>query len=203
MHMREAGFCLALIVLVSCGTKQPQQTQSGSISSTPNAANYTPRIGVAVNTGERICVAIRNASLTPNSAITIVIPAIPQTFRQAEITGTSTSACPVTKELDTTVSNYDIRLTQGTLPKLVPAIAVVGSPASFSIDNNMVRADLEQNGKRETFRSCSGSNGIYLSVWPGTPLSGAPLWRGYYYEPGNPGVGPACEPAEMAGAVTP
>lgn len=203
MPMREAGFCLAMLFLVSCGARQNEQTQSGSVNPSAAAVNYAPRIGVAVNTGQRTCAAIHNATLTPDSALTIVIPAIPQSFSQAQVTGRSPSPCPVTKELDTTVSNYEIRMTQGTLPKLVPAIAVVGSPASFTMDNNMVKADLEQNGKAEMFRSCSGSDGIHLTVWPGTPLSGAPVWRGFYYEPSNPGIGPACTPAEMAGSATP
>jgi hypothetical protein len=201
--MRKASLYLTLILLASCGTKQSEQTQSSSM--TPNAAavNYAPRIGVAVNTGQRTCIAIHNATLTPDSSITIVMPAIPQSFSLAQITGRSPSPCPVTKELDTTVSNYEIRMTQGTLPKLIPAIAVVGSPASFTMDNNMVKADLEQNGKPAMFRSCSGSDGIHLTVWPGTPLSGAPVWRGFYYEPSNPGIGPACTAAEMAGSASP
>ena len=199
--MPKASLYIAAILLVSCGGNKTGQTQSSGLI--PNAVNYAPRIGVAVNTGQRTCVAIHNATLTPDSSITIVMPAIPQSFTQAQITGRSPDPCPVTKELDTTVSNYEIRITQGTLPKLIPAIAVVGSPASFSMDNNMVKADLEQNGKAEVFRACSGTDGIHLSVWPGTPLSGAAVWRGFYYEPGNPGIGPACTPAEMAATPTP
>jgi hypothetical protein len=178
MHMREASVFLAALLLVSCGANKNEQTQPAGTNPGATAANYAPRIGVAVNTGERTCVAIHNASLTPDSAISIVLPAIPQGFYQAQITGRSPSPCPVTKELDTAVSNYEIRMSRGALPKLVPAIAVVGSPASFTMDNNMVKADLEQNGKAEMFRSCSASDGIYLTVWPGTPLSGAPVWRG-------------------------
>ncbi|HZQ53868.1 MAG TPA: hypothetical protein VFB14_16820 [Bryobacteraceae bacterium] len=199
--MLRASLYIAAILLVSCGGNKTEQTQSSSLS--PNAVNYAPRIGVAVNTGQRTCVAIHNTTLTPDSSITIVMPAIPQSFTQAQITGRSPDPCPVTKELDTTVSNYEVRITQGTLPKLIPAIAVVGSPASFSMDNNMVKADLEQNGKAAMFRACSGSDGIHLTVWPGTPLSGAPVWRGFYYEPSNPGVGPACTAAEMAGPASP
>lgn len=202
MPMRSVSLFLAMLLLTSCGGNKSKQTQSTGVSPNAAAVNYAPRIGVAVNTGQRTCVAIANASLTPDSLVTVVMPAIPQSFTQAQITGRSPSPCPVTKELDTTVSNYEIRLSQGTLPKLIPAIAVVGSPASFSMDNNMVKADLEQNGKAEMFRSCSGSDGIHLSVWPGTPLSGAPVWRGFYYEPSNPGIGPACTPAEMAGSAS-
>lgn len=201
--MRRTSLYIALILLASCGSKQNEQAQSSSVSPSAAAVNYAPRIGVAVNTGQRSCVAIHNATLTPDSAITIVMPAIPQSFSQAQITGRSPDPCPVTKELDTTVSNYEIRMAQGTLPKLIPVIAIVGSPTSFSMDNNMVKAHLEQNGKTEMFRSCSGNDGIHLSVWPGTPLSGAPVWHGFYYEPGNPGIGPACTPAEIAVSTTP
>jgi len=65
--------------------------------------------------------------------------------------------------------------------------------------NNNVQADLDQNGKHEAFRACSGNDGIHLTVWSGNPLDGTLLWHGYYYEPSNPGLGPSCTPKEMAG----
>ncbi len=133
--------------------------------------------------------------------MTLVAPMLPQTFTQVEIGAPSESACPVSKDVDSTVSNYDIHVPAGSfLPKLMPLIAVVGTAAPFSmIDSNHARADLDQNGKFETFRACSSNDGINLTVWPGNPLDGTPLWHGYYYEPGNPGLGPACTPKEMSG----
>jgi hypothetical protein len=140
--------------------------------------------------------AISNTTLSPGSTVTLVSPLPPQSFTQAEIAGIASSPCPITKEVDTSVSNYDLRVTGNPIQKLTPMIAVVGTAASLSIVNNNVQADLDQNGRAETFRACSGNDGIHLTLWSGNPLDGAVLWHGYYYEPGNPGVGPTCTAKE-------
>jgi hypothetical protein len=124
---------------------------------------------------------------------------LPQTFTQAEIGAASSSPCPVTKDVDATVSNYDLHVTGGSVQKLTPLIAIIGTSAPFTMSNNNVQADLDQNGKTESFRACSSNDGIHLTVWSGTPLTGAVLWHGYYYEAGDTGAGPPCTPKEMAG----
>jgi len=192
-----------LVFLASCNT--PKQPENGAASTatagTPAApATYTPRIGIAVSTNGRTCLAIHNANVAPSTPVTLVSPMPPEIFIQAEIAGPSQSACPVSKDVDSTVSNYDIRLSQGSVPKLTPVIAILGASAPFSMGpNNNVQADLDQNGKIETFRACSGNNGIHLTVWSGKPLDGTLLWHGYYYEPSNPGLGASCTAKEMAG----
>jgi hypothetical protein len=124
---------------------------------------------------------------------------LPQNFVQAQIAGPSQTACPITKEVDTTVSNYDLSPMPQPVQKLTPLIAVVGPSSTFgSGSNNEVRADPDQNGITETFRACSSDDGIHLSVWAGQPLDGLLVWRGHYYEPSNPGLGPACTPKEIA-----
>lgn len=144
--------------------------------------------------------AIHNSTLVPGSPMTLVAPMFPQTFTQAEISALSQNPCPVTKDVDTTVSNYDLHVTQASLQKLTPMIAVVGTSTPFSTSANNVQADFDQNGKIETFRACSSNDGIHLTVWSGNALTGTVLWHGYYYEPGNPGMGPACTPKETAGS---
>lgn len=187
------------VVLASCGRNKNAQT-TGSAGLSPTAATYMPRIGVALTTGGRTCVAIHNANLTPGTPLTLITPMPPQTTTQAEIAGTPNNPCPITKDVDTTVSNYDLQVPAGaTLTKLTPLIAVTGTAAPLTMGpNNNVHADLDQNGKTETFRACSANDGIHLTVWSGDPLNGTLLWHGYYYEAGNPGLGPACTPKEMA-----
>jgi hypothetical protein len=115
-----------------------------------------------------------------------------------QISGVSAQPCPITKEVDPSVTNYDLSgAQQQPNQKLIPLIAVVGTPAPFAMDNNFVKADLDQNGKTQTFRACSADDGVHLTVWGGNPVDGALLWHGYYYEASNPGLGPACTPKEM------
>jgi hypothetical protein len=192
---------VVILVLMSGCTRKNPQTEGGATSLIPSAspASYLPRIGVAVSTGGRTCVSIQNGNLAPSSPVTLVSPTLPQTFTQAEIGATSSSPCPVTKDADATNSNYDVHVTGGSVQKLTPLIAVLGSSAVFTISNNNVQADLDQNGNMESFRACSSNDGIHLTVWSGTPLTGTVLWRGYYYEAGNTGAGPPCTPKETSG----
>jgi hypothetical protein len=201
--LRQITATALLFFLISCNSPKPAETGANSTATAGTSAapaTYTPRIGIAVSTNGRTCLAIHNANIAPNTPVTLVSPMPAQTFTQAEIAGPSQSPCPVSKEVDTTVSNYDIHVSQGSVQKLTPLIAVLGASAPFLMaPNNNVQADLDQNGKREIFRACSGNDGIHLTVWSGNPLDGTLLWHGYYYEPSNPGLGPSCTPKEMAG----
>jgi hypothetical protein len=192
-----------LLFVVSCNSHKQAETATtstatGGTSAAP--ATYTPRIGIAVTTSGRTCVAIHNANVAPSTPVTLVSALPPASFIQVEIAAPSQTACPVSKNVDPSVSNYEVHVSQGAPQKLTPLIAVLGASASFSMgSNNTVQADLDQNGKVETFRACSGPDGIHLTVWSGNPLDGALLWHGYYYEPSNPGLGPSCTPKEMSG----
>lgn len=190
---------LALAALTACskspsGTATTTATSSSSVATAP--ANYTPRIGITVSTNSRTCMAIQNGNLSTGSVITLISPMSPPTSMQATVAGVAQQACPITQNVDTTMSNYTVN-PQGTVQKLTPMIAVLGTPAVTVNGNNTAQADLDQTGQNETFRACSADNGIHLTVWRGAPLTGTLLWHGYYYEASNPGVGPTCTPAEM------
>jgi hypothetical protein len=190
----------ASIFLAGCSQKNNQPlNESTGAANTQQAANYAPRIGIGVQTGSRTCIAIQNASLQSGTPITLVSPLPPQSFIQAQVTGPASSACPVSKELNPALSSYEVKPEPGNLQKLVPLIAVVSPATAFSTNNNNVQADLDQNGKLEAFRACTAADGYHLTAWAGTPLSAALVWHGYYYEPGNPGTGPACTPIETKG----
>jgi hypothetical protein len=174
------------LLIVACHKEQPQQP-SGQAT-----IDYAPRIGVAVSTTTRTCLAIQNSTLQPGSPVTLVSPASPQTFSEVQVTGTSSSQCPITKEVNPSMTSYDISPNTANLPKLTPLIAVVGPAANFTMENVNVQADLDQNNSPDTFSACAASDGVHLNVWKGRPLTGTPIWKGYYYEPGNPGTLPAC-----------
>ncbi len=152
-----------------------------------------------MSTGARTCIAIQNASLQSGTPVTLVSPLLPQSFIQAQITGPASSACPVNKDLNAALNSYDVKPEQGALQKLVPIIAVLSPASAFSTSNNFVQADLDQNGKTDQFRACAASDGYHLTAWGGDQLTGTLLWHGYYYEPENPGTGPACTAKETTG----
>ena len=182
--------------LASVGCQK--QTRSGSFSMVNGPSAYVPRIGVAVVTGGRTCLAIHNGNLAAGTPVTLVSPASPQSSTQAQTGALSNSPCPISKDVDPTLSSYDLQVTAGAaLPKLTPLIGVAGTSAPFTTGpNNEIQADLDQNGKFETFRACGTADGAHLTVWQGEPLKGALLWHGFYYEPASPGLLPACTEKE-------
>ena len=199
--MKRLFVLIAVVAAISCTKKNPETgSQSSALSSSPPPASYLPRIGIAVSTGSRKCVAIQNANLASGSPVTLVTPTLPQSFTQGEIGAASQSPCPVLQNINPAVASYDVQASGVSLPKLTPLIAVVGTSAGFSQQNNNVQADLDQNGKTELFRACSASDGVHLTIWSGTPITGTVIWHGFYYEPngGAAAAGPPCTTKETA-----
>lgn len=193
-QMKAAGSIVFLcaFALASCGGKQSQPQQPTAQST----VNYAPKIGIAVSTAARTCMAIQNSTLTPGSQITLVNPAVPQGFMPTQVTGQASEPCPITQETDPSWNNYTLSSSQPNMPKNTPLIAIVGPANNFSLNNTFVNADLDGNQKQDSFRACGASDGVHLSVWQGPSLTGTVLWKGYYYESGNPGSFPTCTPAE-------
>ena len=197
--MKKLAVLIAAVITLSCTSKNPQTgAQSSALSPSAPPASYTPRIGVAVSTGSRTCLAIQNGNLASGSPVTLVTPTLPQSFTQAELGAASQSPCPISKDVNPALSSYDLHVTGASLPKLTPLIGVLGTSAAFSQQNNNVQADLDQNGKTELFRACSANDGLYLTVWSGTPTTGTVVWHGFYYDPNNAAAGPPCTSKETA-----
>jgi hypothetical protein len=203
-----AAVAILPALLLSCGKKPTEINSQAAVRNGPGSTpvDYSPRIGIAVRTSSRTCVGIRNATLKPDSMVTLVVPTQPQTFVEAQISGPSSDACPITQDVAPDVSSYAITLPKSSnIPELSPMIAVIGSAASgsFGVTPAGVQADLDQNQSKDTFRACGANDGIHLTVWRGAPLTGTRVWSGYYYEAGNPGTLPTCSAAEVAATATP
>jgi hypothetical protein len=184
--------CFVAAFFVSCTHKEVAQP-SGQAT-----VDYAPRIGIAVATGSRTCLAIQNPAVQPGSPVTLVSPVSPQSFSTGTVSGPSPHPCPITQDVNPLWTSYEITAPNGSGQKLMPLIAVIGNSSGFLTENLNVQADLDQNGKTELFRACGASDGVHLSVWRSAPLTGTLVWKGYYYESGNPGTLPTCTSAETA-----
>ena len=140
---------------------------------------------------------MQNATLQPETPVVVVSLLPPQTYVSVQIKGPSPSPCPITEDVQPGVSSYEIQVPPGSLP-VSPALAVVANAAVFRVTNNTVQSDLDGNGMTQSFRACSSNDGVHLTLWSGQPLEGKVLWRGYYYEASNPGLGPQCTPRELS-----
>ena len=65
--------------------------------------------------------------------------------------------------------------------KKFSAIGVIEPETSIQIQNNLASIDLNNDGKAEYFRSCTGFEGVLFAIWTGKPLKEKQIWYSFYY----------------------
>jgi hypothetical protein len=149
--------------------------------SSPPAFSYETVLGVAVEKADRTCLDIRNGNLAAGLRIQLVTSSMPQTTAEAEITRKVDAGCTVTDQSDPGLHHYEFRLLRGSLPKAAPAFALASFMGTLTVTDAGVTGDLDGDGQPESFRSCTSSEGVHLTVWSGAPLEGRRMWHHYYY----------------------
>jgi hypothetical protein len=142
---------------------------------------FSSQIGVAVERSGKVCLAIHRLSFVAGSRLTLVLLRAPQSTAEAEVLRPADSTCPKPDASDKSLRSYEIRVLKGSLEQSTPAIAVFGSSNPFMKHGDSVTADVDGDGKPESFRSCAGSEGLHLTVWSGKPVEGERRWHQYYY----------------------
>ena len=148
--------------------------------------DYRARIGVAVQLGDRVCLAIANPKIIPGADITLVKPPglIDGGARTARafIVTKQNAGCPGSGS-DPQVSSYEVAITVGRSETNVPVIALDSRlPSVYAA---------------HSFHSCRSADGIHLTAWDGAkPLEGHRLWKQYYYSARSSEV--RCTAAEIA-----
>src|SRR5438270_1103757 len=202
--MKHKDCLLLMLAVMSCACSQKSTTTgtAGVQTSSPaRFAAYASRIGVGVSTESRTCLSTHNDKVGSGTKVVLVSAINPQKFVETKVEDLAQHPCPITEEVDTSVSSYNLHSDSvADIPKMQPLIVVFGDISSFRIGSSgEVLADIGQDGGTQSFRACSSPEGVQLTVWSGQPLTGAFVWHGFYYEPGNPGAAPACTPAETTG----
>lgn len=152
----------------------------GAAPPRPSGAN----LGLVSMRSGRASLEINNFSLPPQTFLRLIDPSGAQAGAAARI-GAKRELSPEGLQL------YDVTLEgQPTLP----AIAVVGFHGRFQKLGKWWSADLYGDGRRQSFRSCTSSEGLHFTVWSGRPLTGTLLWHQYFYLGYD--VEPSCRPAE-------
>lgn len=60
-------------------------------------------------------------------------------------------------------------------------IAVIKPANQIEVQNNLANIDLNEDGKSEFFRRCTGFEGLHFTMWIGKPLKGKRIWHSFYY----------------------
>jgi hypothetical protein len=165
--LKQLALMIIPLLLLDCSESRKEAARPG---------DYAARIGVAVQSHDRVCLSINNPHLQIKDPVTLIAPSDPQSIARAEIVnlgdcgGGKNGAPP----------GYLLRLVSGTVPDHLPLIALTGDPALRTGNGNVI-ADLNGNGKSDSFRSCASSEGVHLTVWEGRPLEGIRIWHQYHY----------------------
>jgi hypothetical protein len=130
-------------------------------SARPNAFDYSSQIGIVeFHPHDAACLTIQNASLKVGEAVRIIVMDEPQALETAL----------VEKKLDKSCSRN---------PQVSPvSIAVVRFPGELHLKDGFAQADLTANGSAHSFRSCTSTEGLHLTVWDSAPSR---KWHRYYY----------------------
>lgn len=60
-------------------------------------------------------------------------------------------------------------------------IAVAESSEKLLLEKGSAHIDLDGDGEPESFRECSGNEGMLFTIWNGKPLLGKRIWGSFYY----------------------
>ncbi len=143
---------------------------------------YAAELGIAIEKAGHSCLYVTNAGLLPGHRVQFVSASSPQTSGEMEILGKADEACTdANNQTLSGVHRYGFKVVRGELKRSMPAFAILNSSLPLTATEDGVAADLEGDGGREFFRTCTSAEGVHFTVWTGKPLLGSRKWHSYYY----------------------
>lgn len=157
-------------------------TSADAVEPARGQFNIRTQIGVAEvdNEGEG-CLTIMNPALKGNETFNLVFLHQPQKVVKAQINNKTPHNCSKNSDVLPDASFYRFKIKRSEVRDMTHAIAVTGFNGTFSVVKGKVRADLEGNGKLESFRLCTSNEGLHLTIWAGEALISKRLWHEYSY----------------------
>ena len=76
-------------------------------------------------------------------------------------------------------------------------IAVIEPVKPIQIQNKLASNDLDEDGKPEFFRFCTGYESLHFTIWTGKPLKGKRIWHSYSHV--NYDTVPTCKKKDWEG----
>ncbi len=200
--MRSARVIVACCTLLGCGSTARSAgpaglpTAGGADAGGAAGAGAGPdlerRLGIVARRDGPACLRIRNDGLRPGDTVGVVVGEAGGQRLVRTVVVARQARCPDAPP-EQGVASY--RLSAAEDLDAV-AIAIVPPPAAARPGGAGLRADLDGDGRSESFRSCTSSEGVHLSVWTGAPLRGARRWHAYYYLGYD--VEPSCEEGDYS-----
>lgn len=176
-----AAIALLIVIAASCRTKRDAPAPAAASHSVAFA--YRERIGWF----QGPCLAISNQKVAPGTTVTLIVMEEPQKVLEAQSLGQSADPkiCKALLQrraaMNATPGVIFYALEAGSVESSDIGIGIVSAPASLTVVNGLAQADLNHDGHREVFSSCSTTEGIKFAVWTDKAYEGEPLWSGYEY----------------------
>jgi hypothetical protein len=172
---------LIALGLIACAKSKP-----------PAAFSFDRDAGVLFRKNGHTCLEIADTTLA-NGTIQFLGAAMPQTVGTARV-GTRAAACDAIFSDTSRSARYEATILTGSLDEGMPALAVAGLPRPLGVSDSILNADIDGDGRPDTFRFCTSSEGVHLTLWDGTPASGRREWHRYVYVGYD--LDPTCSEAE-------
>ena len=148
--------------------------------------SFESQVGVVdTSVDRRLCLSIPNPHLSNHTRVNIVLPHKPQRVASAIIEERVTFSCSSNDFADPNGSFYWLKqVGKQTIDLSVPlpaAIAIIDAKKQIVVRRGIASGDLDGDGTREFFRTCTSSEGSHLTIWSGKPLTSRKRWHLYYY----------------------
>lgn len=172
----------------------------------PRAFVYVERLGLARWHENRGCLAVFNSSIAPRTRAALVNQpesTDPPHVTMALVGRHLPQACDVGLSFPNrhgvSPSFYEIAIADGASPSDGVVFVVLDPPRPPVVRAGHVDADLDGDGRLESFRVCKSSENLHFMVWTGSPAQGQPRWHGTYYVGYD--MTPSCTDEDVAGMV--
>ncbi|MEP6849634.1 MAG: hypothetical protein ABI999_12320 [Acidobacteriota bacterium] len=142
----------------------------------------------------RVCLAIQNSRLKAGQKVSVIFTSRPESIKTAFVTKKVAASCSSEIDVAERVSFYLLRMPKVDLPFV--EIGYVGTSRVASV-RGVATADLNADGQKEYFRTCTSGEGVHLTVWNGKPLVGTRVWHSYCYL--NYDTEPTCKKKDYEG----
>lgn len=147
--------------------------------SAPASFTFDNDAGVLLRKGGQTCVGLRDTSVAGQTVV-FVTASMPQTVGRAQLSA-KTPGCATLFQDTTGLTYYGATIVDGTLDEGLPAIALARVAKPLTVADSTVALDIDGDGRVDTVRSCTSSEGVHLTVWDGAPPSGRREWHRYVY----------------------
>lgn len=171
--------------------KAPEETEPLVLPTQKAPFNIHAKVGIVDVRGDQTgCLRTKNDDLGEKTPISIIIALdeLPQKILTAFVEKKLGESCAryASESGDTNPGDnffYSLILNDYKGEEIVyeNGIGVIQPERPVLLEDSFAVVDLNDDGKPEYFRRCTGFEGTHFTIWTGKPLKGKRIWHSFYY----------------------